>query len=815
MKKYLKLALILLICAMGFVIHYDVTYSDADTTAPVVNNATFKTTSLNKGSNIKLDLDVVEEDTGIAKLSVTLYCHKNGNIAPLLLYAELDYTGEDSSSMYTGTISVDIPVLNSDAAGNYYLGYIVITDNAGNTSTYFDHYNPDGYSVSADRKSYLKLYGSSDLTKGCLITNGAYATVKSNGDDTAPIITDIDFKSTKVAKSENIIAEFTVIEDSKIANVEVIYEGYKNKSQYIMIGQINTWKTSGNKVIATTELYDYNTAGTYFISRIKITDTAGNIRIYAYDSGEKSYFWDDSKAYLIDEGNGNIKAYVKNNAMVTIKSNGDDVAPIIKNIILPKSTITKPGVLPITLELQNPDEVMKIEVVIHKKGATEQSNYGHSINFDTKSKQSTISFNIPISTSMNSDQYYIESIIIMDYSGNERSYAVSDVTGDYFVVNGKQHLADRFDLSYKAPFATTGYLTIKDEFDVDFEVALSNKSLLTKIKEMTNGHAGKIFIDGNGIAPKALFDAIKGTNKTLIFYNNNYQWVFNGSTIKNTKDIKLRISFSMVDGTDYNVTGNLMKIDFASNGELPGTANVRIKSDYTFQIFEMTEAMYLYYLNPNTDALSYESNSDIEYVLDGSDHWCQFDITHNSTYMVSGKKFVNVKKLSIKSLSKKLAAGKKFKLTLSISPTNATNKKVTWKSNNKKYATVNSKGIVTAKKAGKNKKVKITATAKDGSGKKATITLTIMPDSVKSVKLKASKKTVKAGKSIKITSTVKTTGRKANKTLKWTSSNTKYATVNSKGKVSTKKAGKGKKVRITATATDGSGKKATITIKIK
>ena len=54
----------------------------------------------------------------------------------------------------------------------------------------------------------------------------------------------------------------------------------------------------------------------------------------------------------------------------------------------------------------------------------------------------------------------------------------------------------------------------------------------------------------------------------------------------------------------------------------------------------------------------------------------------------------------------------------------------------------------------------------------------------------------------------------ANKTLAWTSSNTKIATVDKTGKV---KAVKGKKgtVTITARATDGSGKKATIKIRVK
>ena len=76
------------------------------------------------------------------------------------------------------------------------------------------------------------------------------------------------------------------------------------------------------------------------------------------------------------------------------------------------------------------------------------------------------------------------------------------------------------------------------------------------------------------------------------------------------------------------------------------------------------------------------------------------------------------------------------------------------------------------------------------------------------------KKTVKAGKSLKLKAKV-TASRKANKKVTWTSSNTKYAKVSASGKVKTYKAGKGKKVKITVKATDGSGKKKTVTIKIK
>ena len=163
--------------------------------------------------------------------------------------------------------------------------------------------------------------------------------------------------------------------------------------------------------------------------------------------------------------------------------------------------------------------------------------------------------------------------------------------------------------------------------------------------------------------------------------------------------------------------------------------------------------------------------------------------------------------------SRRIAAGKKVKLKASIAPSNATDKSVTWTSSNKKVATVNAKGLVTFKKNAGGKKVTITATAKDGSKKFAKITLTCMKGSVKSIKL-SGKTTVKSGKTTKLKAKVSTKNGKANKTVVWSSSNTKLATVAENGKVKTVKGKKGT-VKITAKATDGSGKKATIKIKIK
>lgn len=194
----------------------------------------------------------------------------------------------------------------------------------------------------------------------------------------------------------------------------------------------------------------------------------------------------------------------------------------------------------------------------------------------------------------------------------------------------------------------------------------------------------------------------------------------------------------------------------------------------------------------------------------------EFTGTTNATYQITPNEAtpIAISSIKITGITKKVAAGKKTTLSATVLPKNCSNKEVNWATSNTKYATVNKNGIITTKTAGAGKTVTITATAKDGSGIVATYKIKIVKHAVKKITLKT-KKTVNAGKKITIKATVKTTGKTANKTLAWTSSNTKFATVNKKGVVSTKKAGAGKTVTITATATDGSKKKAKIKIKIK
>ena len=170
-----------------------------------------------------------------------------------------------------------------------------------------------------------------------------------------------------------------------------------------------------------------------------------------------------------------------------------------------------------------------------------------------------------------------------------------------------------------------------------------------------------------------------------------------------------------------------------------------------------------------------------------------------------------VKKLSFKKkgyVMKSAGRWMNVRIRLNFSPKSSKTKNLTYKTSNKKIATVSKTGILRTKKKGT---VTITAIAKNNKKAKATMTLTV-GKVVKTLKFKeGTKKTVTAGSKFTLHPTYKPKDA-ATKAVTWKSSNTKVATVSSKGKVTTKKDGT---VTITATAKDAGKKKATFKVTVK
>ena len=155
--------------------------------------------------------------------------------------------------------------------------------------------------------------------------------------------------------------------------------------------------------------------------------------------------------------------------------------------------------------------------------------------------------------------------------------------------------------------------------------------------------------------------------------------------------------------------------------------------------------------------------------------------------------------VKINKTSVSVLRGKTYNLKIT-----GTKKKIKWTSSNKKIATVSASGKIKGIKKGR-----CNIYAKVGK-KKYTCKVTVKQP-VTSIKL--SKKSISLNKGKKYTLKARIAPKNAaNKAVVWKSSNTKIASVSSKGVVTAKSAGT---TTITATAKDGSRKKASCKVTIK
>ena len=152
-----------------------------------------------------------------------------------------------------------------------------------------------------------------------------------------------------------------------------------------------------------------------------------------------------------------------------------------------------------------------------------------------------------------------------------------------------------------------------------------------------------------------------------------------------------------------------------------------------------------------------------------------------------------------------LVVGSTYKLTATISPSNATIKTITWSTGNASIAKVTG-GVITGVKAGST-----TITAKTHNGKSVNVAVTVTAKVINAtgVSISPSSATINIGSTKALTATVKPSNATM-KTITWSSNNTNVATVSASGVVTGKKAGTAK---ITAKTANGKTATATITVK--
>jgi len=141
-------------------------------------------------------------------------------------------------------------------------------------------------------------------------------------------------------------------------------------------------------------------------------------------------------------------------------------------------------------------------------------------------------------------------------------------------------------------------------------------------------------------------------------------------------------------------------------------------------------------------------------------------------------KIVAVTGVTLNKKSLTIIKGESDYLTAEVIPSDATNKEITWKSDNPEIASVDSNGKIMAYEIGSTI---ITATTEDG-GKKAQCEVNVEVISVNGVTLNKTSLAIDVNESEALISTIEPTNA-TNKNISWKSGNNNIATVDSKGRV--------------------------------
>lgn len=168
-------------------------------------------------------------------------------------------------------------------------------------------------------------------------------------------------------------------------------------------------------------------------------------------------------------------------------------------------------------------------------------------------------------------------------------------------------------------------------------------AVVSSIKSAGSNAVVNLDVTENKQVGKEIFDAIKGTDKTVVLKEDGIEWTFNGKDITDdTKVIDTTLNIAPISKSASSNKGEIAKelsnddalvLSFANNGKLPGKATVKIKLDAQWLANRDKNNLNIYYYNETTQTMETIA-SGLKVDANG---YIQFDITHNSDYIVTNQ----------------------------------------------------------------------------------------------------------------------------------------------------------------------------------
>lgn len=593
MKKKSILIVFTMIFTFIFV-NYGVTPTYAatvDTTPPKLISISVDEEDFVAGQEYSINLVAEDDVSGVASIS--------------LEFANLAKEGIKYTIGVYNYPNATISIPQDMVSGKYTLASVNLGDNNNN---YINYQNDNYYSI------YSKSLDSKDI-----ITINVVNNTLLNEDTVPPVISNITASSESIKINDTVSICADIEDDSQLKQYyDVIWIYNVEKEIFIQFGTGLQKEGEGNRYCASGTITN---PGTYYLTDMYVPDIFNNTsHIY-------------SKYSNSGPDNNSSWTYVESLPSFVVEGLSDDEEPpVLKSIKINKSSLIAPGSLQIFVEAEdNSGDFLTIKArFISEEKINKNEGFGEVelyLGYDQLLNKyvGTADFNqyVPSGT------YYLQQVDLMDSKGNASQYE-----SEKWKSTGMS-LSD-MDFRYISKFEVIEDLTFIVEEEVKYNEVSSttNPNLLDIINSKEDDAVIMIDASNNYTVSADIFEAIKDTNKTIYVEANGYQWVFNGKDITNPKTINTYVySELLIDDNINNLGQEYVAIVFADNGELPGKATIRVKTDYTFKYIEGVTNLKLYLYNPS-EGKYFDTEETVELAEDG---FYEFDITHNSVYILSNK----------------------------------------------------------------------------------------------------------------------------------------------------------------------------------
>ncbi len=547
---------------------------------------------------------------------------KPGEYLNLNVKAEDDVSGIDSASiglysLMKGYVVYQLQVEVGDSykvlipedaiGGEYIVAFLSFEDAKGNYISYYSTYVYPNDENPFDFGDHVIKVESS---------------INFGEDENAPIVSNITVNKNKITLGEEIKVCAKVKDESKIDYVSIEF-GLRSE----LLATINEEMIYDEESDSYCAFLKPNKTGQNIVANIWATDVYDNSR---------GYFSKDYTELL------NIPELYEKVDMPVVDVKGpknDIVPPTLSSVKINKLEVVAPGDLKIFVDASdNSGDISYVFAsFVSEKQYKKNSEEANPILSNDGEVRVTLTYDylvgrfvgtIDLDQYTDSGKYYLQYVLLVDSTDNSSKYVTSyfpdDGSGTYVGALRKIEKID--DLSFE----------IKEEFAYDAVTSTINPNMVSIIRNQKDDAVIMIDATNDSVISEDVFEAIKGTNKTIYLELDGYQWVFNGKDITNIKSIDARVYSELL--VDYNVNNKYQEyisIVFADNGILPGKAKIRVKTDYTFRYIEGYEDLKLYYFNPSEEKYKEMDNK----IVLTDDGFYEFEITHNSKYVMSNKGF--------------------------------------------------------------------------------------------------------------------------------------------------------------------------------